>query len=326
MNNTIAIVGAGITGLTIARTLHERGARVMVLEKSRGVGGRMATKRVGAAVFDQGAQFLDPRSEFFSHTVQAWADSGLMTRWPGGDVPRWAARGGMTAVAKFLSEGLDVKREHKVTAATHVAGGWELAIEDRGMVRVERLVLTAPVPQSLAVLRAGGVSLPETVGGDLARVVYCRCLALLVTLNAPSAVPDAGVKPAEGPLLWIADNAKKGVSPTTNGALTLHATPEFSAAHYAGTEEEIVAGMLSAARRWLGDAKVLAVKLHRWRFAEVITTWPEPCVWLPELALGFAGDGFGQATRVEGAVLSARALAEKIAGTLSFAGDDEWEV
>ena len=51
MNETIAVVGAGISGLLVARALQARGGNVVVLEKSRGLGGRLATKRVGEAVF-----------------------------------------------------------------------------------------------------------------------------------------------------------------------------------------------------------------------------------------------------------------------------------
>ena len=41
MNGTIAVVGAGISGLLVARALKARVGKVMVLEKSRGLCGRL---------------------------------------------------------------------------------------------------------------------------------------------------------------------------------------------------------------------------------------------------------------------------------------------
>ena len=316
MRNTIAIVGAGMAGLMAARSLRARGASVIVLEKSRGVGGRMATKRVGAAVFDQGAQFFTARDEAFARCVREWAEAGVVAKWPGGQQERWIGRGGMTGVAKQLSAGLDIERERKVTAAMHVAEGWELAIDGHGLMRAERLVLTAPVPQSLALLAAGGVRLPNDVTEALTRVDYHPCLALLVVLDGPSAVPAGGVAVGEGPLRWVADNAKKGISSAAGGAVTLHATPAFSAEHYGKPESEIAALLVPAAREFLGGAQVVSATLHRWRYSEVVTAWPERCLWWPELALGMAGDAFGGA-RVEGAALSGLAIAERIGETLS---------
>jgi predicted NAD/FAD-dependent oxidoreductase len=56
------IVGAGAAGLVLGRALHEmvatRGGVFIILEKSRGVGGRMATRRDGQVIYDHGAQFL----------------------------------------------------------------------------------------------------------------------------------------------------------------------------------------------------------------------------------------------------------------------------
>ena len=77
MNDTIAVVGGGISGLLLARTLRQRGAKVVVLEKSRGLGGRLATKRVGEAVFDQGAQYFTAKTDRFAALVEVWRDLGI---------------------------------------------------------------------------------------------------------------------------------------------------------------------------------------------------------------------------------------------------------
>ncbi len=312
MNETIAVVGAGIAGLLLARELKARGEDVVVLEKSRSLGGRLATKRVGEAVFDSGAQYFTAKSERFAAMVAAWAASGVVAPWPGASAHRWIAKPGMNALGKFLAEGLDVRRESKVVKVQRAEGAWELTIENQAARRVGRLVLTAPMPQSWALLQAGGVDLPQTLAGELAALTYHPCLALLLTLEGPSAVPAEGVALAAGPVRWIADNFKKGISPGMAAAVTVQLSPAFAAEHYEKTETELAALVVPGIKTILG-APVVKVALHRWKFSEPAATYAEPCVWLAERGLGLAGDALG-GPRVEAAALSGLALAERMKG------------
>jgi hypothetical protein len=310
MSETIAVVGAGIAGLLLAGALKARGEDVVVLEKSRGLGGRLATKRVGEAVFDSGAQYFTAKSERFAALVAGWAARGVVVPWPGGSTHRWIARPSMNALGKYLAEGLDVRREAKVVRVRRADGGWELTIENQAACRAGRLVLTAPLPQSLSLLQAGGVDLPRALAAELAALTYHPCLALLLTLEGPSAVPAEGVALTAGPVRWIADNTKKGISPGMAGAVTVHLSPAFAAEHYARTETELAAWVVPGIADRLGSP-VRQVTLQRWRFSEPAATYAEPCVWLAELGLGLAGDALG-GPRVEAAALSGLALAERM--------------
>ena len=310
MNETIAVVGAGISGLLLARALTARGADVVVLEKSRGYGGRMATKRVGEAAFDSGAQYFTAKSERFAAMVAGWAAAGVVAPWPGASAHRWIARPGMNALGKFLADGVQVRREAKVLKVLRENDGWELTVENQPPTRARRLVLTAPLPQSLALLQAGGVELPSELVKELAELTYYPCLALLVTLGGASAVPAEGVALADGPVRWMADNTKKRISPAGVGAVTVHLSPSFATEHYAKTEAEVAALVLPGIAERLG-APVVNVALQRWKFSEPVTPYTQRCVWLPELGLGLAGDGLG-GPRVEGAALSGLELADRI--------------
>jgi renalase len=307
MNKRIAIVGAGISGLLLARELQAHGHDVVVLEKSRGLGGRLATKRVGGIVFDQGAQFFTAREEPFAREVATWHQRGLVTPWPGAPAHRWIGLPSMNALGKALAEGLTVRRECRVLQARHEDQGWTLLIENQPALRVDQLVLTAPVPQSLALLAAGETPLPPALTAQLGALTYHPCLALLVTLAGPSKVPAAGVAPDSGPVRWLADNTLKGVSPHAAAALTVHLRPDFTAQHYSKSETELTPLVLPEIEPWLGSP-VTNVTLHRWKFSEPVATHHRPCEWLPEIGLGFAGDAFG-GPRVEGAALSGLALA-----------------
>lgn len=324
-DETVVVIGAGIAGLLVASVLRARGVPVVVVEKSRGLGGRLATKRVGEAVFDQGAQYFTARSPRFSALVAEWRARGVVDAWPTRDVveawptrdvvarcpgpaDRLIARPSMNALGKALAEGVDVWREWHVRSARRDDAVWVLTADGRPPLRTGRLVVTAPVPQALALFDDG--ALPPCAFEELRSIRYAPCLALLVTLRGASALPAEGVALGGEPIRWIADNTKKGVAPGVPGAVTVHLGPVFSAEHYTRTAAELATLVLPAVERWLG-ADVADVQVHRWRFSEPTATHREPSVWLADLGVGFAGDGFG-GPRVEGAALSGLDLADRI--------------
>jgi renalase len=312
MEKTTVIIGAGISGLLVARDLVARGRNVMVFDKSRGVGGRMSTKRIGNAVFDQGAQFFTTRDEQFEAMVTSWSQCGVVERWAGGDDERWVARPSMTGLAKALAADLPLKLNRKVQAVQfHDCGCWEIEVEGDGLYCAERLVLSCPVPQALAILDAGHVNLPPEVREGLDRCDYHPCLALMLVLDGASTLPDAGMFFEKGPLRWVADNVKKGVAQGAKAAITLHLNREVSAEYYGASEEEIWLLVREAVEPFLGTAGIASRTLHRWRFSEPKTLYSKRCEWVPEMNLGFCGDVFG-GPRVEGAAISGMALARQI--------------
>ncbi len=309
MDETVVVVGAGISGLLVARTLRARGVPVLVVEKSRGLGGRLATKRVGAAVFDQGAQYFTARAPRFSACVAEWRERGVVAPWPG-SVDRLMAKPSMNALGKVLADGVEVRREWHVRSARREDAGWVLAVDGQPPLRAGRLVVTAPLPQTLALFDGG--ALPAELLAELRSLRYAPCLVLLVTLRGPSAVPADGLALHGEPVRWIADNTKKGIAPGVPAAVTVHLGPAFSAEHYARTATELATLVGPAIERWLG-ADVADVQVHRWKFSEPTTSHSEPSVWLPDLGVGFAGDAFG-GPRVEGAAVSGLDLADRILG------------
>jgi renalase len=154
------------------------------------------------------------------------------------------------------------------------------------------------VPQSLAILAAGEVALPEAVWNALEPIDYASCLTLLAVLAGPSRIPEPGGLWMSGePLLWMADNQRKGVSagagtatePGSGAVVTVHAGPEFSREHWETPEAEVVTAMLAAAEPWLGSA-VRETQLHRWRYSVPLRVHPEACLVVPGPApLAFAG-------------------------------------
>lgn len=314
----VAIVGAGLSGLIAARGLSAAGRSVRLLDKGRSVGGRLATRRMGDATLDHGAQFFTVRSPEFAALVAEATGAGVVYEWchgfdaDGDGYPRHACRGGMNALAKWLAVGLDVTTGYPVAsvAPAERGDGWTLTGSDGADIDAGALVLTAPVAQSLALLDAGGVHLDRVVRSDLESVRYFATLALLVTLDGPPAVPDPGgvQLPETEPFTFVADNRRKGIS--AGEAVTLHANHAYSAARYDDDPDEVRAELLALAAPWLGDAPVRDVQLKKWRYAGPLQPLPAECVTttVAGAPLVFAGDAFG-GPKVEGAARSGMAAA-----------------
>lgn len=316
------VVGAGIAGLLAARTLRDSGKTVVVLDKARGVGGRMATRRIGASVFDHGAQFFtatDPR--FVAH-VNHWVESEIAAVWAKGfagpkgpavsdGYPRYRGAQGMTSIPKYVADCMDIRLNNAVTAARPENTLWTLVTADGEEVRGRALVLTPPVPQSLAILGAGSVVLPEDVRQSLTMVDYDPCFSVMAVLDGPSHVPaPGGIRLPNDAIMWIADNRAKGICPNGFG-VTIHATPHFSRDYLDKDPAVVGSVLLGMAHDWLA-ANVLDSQVHFWRYAQPVRTYPRPCLYVSEPApLVFAGDAFG-GPRIEGAALSGLAAADRL--------------
>jgi hypothetical protein len=214
----------------------------------------------------------------------------------------------MGSLARYLANGLDIRLNQQVSEIGTKGGTWQLITSGGHNWQGHRLVLTPPVPRSLALLQAGSVSLPESTLKALDHISYELCIAALVQLDGPSQVPEpGGMWPVGEPLAWVADNYRKGIS-ATPGAITLHAGPEFSHTYWEATDDEIVRRLVEAAQPWLGPT-VKRSHVRRWRYSKPMWTYPQPALYCPEPApLIFAGDAFA-GPRVEGAALSGMAAA-----------------
>lgn len=317
---TCIIIGAGMTGLMAARALQDMGVHATVLDKGRSVGGRLATRRIDDAVFDHGAQFFTVRDPAFAAWVERWEAAGVVREWTRGfpkadgrarddGHPRYIGVKGMTGIAKALAYGLDYHVGVRVVDVMH-RRRWAVRAEDGQTFAADALLLTQPVPQSLALLEASGTGLVEEDRRALDAIRYEPCLALLVRLDRPSRLPPPGaIQEPDTSIAWIADNGAKGLCPP--GALTIHAAPAFSRDYYTADDATVAGLMLAAAEPWLG-AVPATYQVKRWRYSKPEAVHPAPWLRACDLPpLVFAGDAFG-GPRVEGAALSGLAAAQCI--------------
>jgi predicted NAD/FAD-dependent oxidoreductase len=316
------IVGAGIAGLTCARRLLEGGAAVRVLDKARGPGGRASTRRANGLRFDHGAQYLTVRTSGFRKTVREMIDAGSVALWEGrivkldgGSVQetrqrkRFVGVPGMSAVAGFLAEGVDVTQQATVEEISRQESGWRLRTQEGHEEDCDVVILAVPAPQALALLPAR-----SSLRDPVARVEMSPCLAAMASFPEPLRLGYEAAFVHGSPLSWIARNAGKP-GRGDEECWVLHAGPEFSA-HEFGEDPGAVASrlieeMAISVGRSLPEPGFLAS--HRWRFARTPSPLDAGFLYDDSLRMGVCGD-WCAGDRIEGAFLSGLAMASLVLG------------
>lgn len=317
------VIGAGWSGLTAATHLAAAGQRVCVVEKSRGPGGRSATRRNGKDRYDHGAQYFTARTAAFGRQVQQWRDDGWIEKWTprltaiGGDgghrdpesVQRFVAMPGMNGVCRQLADALDCRFEAWVQALDHDSH-WTATLADGDTIDASRLLITAPPAQAAALLGDG-----HPLSAELSGVEFDPCIALMAAFERPLDTRfDAAFVNESGPLNWLARNSSK--PGRTGECWVAHATGEWSRAHLDEDFDALADALAPALCEHLGVdlARLRSRMAHRWRYAQAVEPREAGFLACDEQNLAVAGDWLA-GSRVEGAWRSGRKAAEWLAET-----------
>lgn len=318
VNADIIVIGAGMSGVVTAHRLQEHGLDVLVLDKGRSAGGRMATRRMGGGAADHGAQFFTVREPQFQAYVDQWLADGLVFVWshgwsdgslqqgPPDGHPRYAVRGGLSQLPKTLA--LDLKRLQvgvEIATATRDEQGWILQDQDGQLYTSNHLVMTPPVPQTLALLENGATELAPDEKAALERITYAPCLSGMFVIDGDVNLPSPGaVQRKNSNVHWIADNRAKGISPERT-VVTVQSNERYSKQMWDAPDEHVLSVLRSNLQMYLAPgAEVVEEQLKRWRYSAVHVTHPERCMMTHDAPYAvFAGDAFG-GPRVEGAFMS----------------------
>lgn len=322
---SIAVIGAGLAGLSCAAALREQGHSVHVFEKSRGVGGRMSTRNFESWACDHGAQYFTARDPSFAQQVDAWQKAGAAALWDARitsfDAQGWqtiqpssgryVGTPSMTAPAKHLARVLDIHFSTTVDQLLRQDQAWKLHSKEHGPIemRFDTLVLAIPSKQAEPLVQPHSATL------------YMRCQdavmvpswALMVYANEPLPLAFDAAFINQGMFSWIARNSSKPQRPSSEAWLA-HATTEWSLAHEHLTKDQ-AAPLLSAGFETLTGYRPQHIQTHLWRFARLGHASHHGQLFDPSLQLGLCGD-WTSTEKVEGAWLSGQAVARDISRTL----------
>lgn len=317
----IAVLGAGLAGLSCAHALQAQGVNVTVFDKSRGPGGRMSTRRADGWQCDHGAQCFTATDPAFRAEVQRWQDAGVAALWQ----PRLASFDGstwqavsspvehfvgaprMTAPAGWLAQQLPVQLQTTVQQLQLDEEGWAIASAEHGVhpERFGAVLLALPAPQVLPL-----VAPLAPPFADLATSAQMQgSWSLMLRFDAPVVMPWDAAFIHAGPLRWVARDSSK---PGRSGAETwlLHASAAWTDVHMEDSADDVAAALLAAFAD-LGGPAPAAWTAHRWRYADTEPALQLGCAWDAALGLGLCGDWL-HGGQVEGAWRSGQALAQRV--------------
>jgi len=316
MNDTI-IIGGGMSGLACARRLKAAGLDPLVLDKGRGPGGRMSTRRAEPYQFDHGAQYFTVRDEGFRALIADLEAAGAAAPWRGRfgiwrdgaaqaeetEALRWVGTPGMNALVRALGDGLTIRQGAEVSRIEADEAHWRVTLSDGESLDAAAVILALPAEQ------ARTLSPDPALSEALAAVSSAPCLTAMIAYDQPVELAYDGLKIEGGALSWL---ARDGSKPQRRGETWVaHAAPGWSQKHLQLDKDSIARALLEEAQAFLGGAAPVYLAGHRWRYALVEQAAGEAFFWDADTRLGACGDGF-IAPRVESAWLSGKSLGHKI--------------
>lgn len=312
---SVAIIGAGMAGLSCARALVQAGLAVDVFDKGRGPGGRMSTRRVeveGQELrFDHGAQYFTARDERFRGEVAGWRDAGRVADWPAAGTEALVGVPGMNEPVRAMAEGLDVRWGTRIEGLERVAGQWVLHGAEGTHSGYASVVIAVPAEQ------AGPLVAPFSAGfaGRAERTTSQPCWTVMACFA--QSLPLADTISTGDAVAWA---ARDGAKPGRGGAESwvLQASPQWTRDHLDQPPEQIAAQLLATffAEQAVAPAQPTYLAAHRWLYAMAQPVDGEPALWDASLRLGLAGDWL-LAPRVESAWVSGRELADRMIAALA---------
>ena len=334
----VAVIGAGIAGAACAHTLTLAGHSVHVFDKSRGPGGRLATRRLewadrqGQACttrLDHGAVGFTAQSHAFQAFVTQAVNAGSLAEW----TPRLAAGAtlaeagerlylptpDMPALCRGLLEGASAHWSAAVDGLHHTACGWQVQAGSTPHPQLfDAVVLALPPAQAAPLL--GPHRRDWARQASIAPMQPCWTLmGVADTAGPPSSVDEIGpawqvARPATGPLAWVFRNESRPGRARVSGQAhwVAHARAGWSRHHLEQPAAWVQQQMQAALAECIGQpVEWLACNVHRWRYAAPQAQKPasaQACWWDAAQGLGVCGDFLG-GSGVEGAWLSAQSLA-----------------
>jgi predicted NAD/FAD-dependent oxidoreductase len=328
----VAIIGAGLAGLTAARQCQAQGHHVTVYEKSRGVSGRMSTRQTELGGFDHGAQYFTASSDRFKKEVADWRKLEWVVPWEsklvnldhgkispaGKSTQRYVPVPGMSALGKQLAHGLDVRLEQQVVALEAHGEQWILSVKTDDIPVAasagpfDAVILAIPPEQATVLLKEHA-----SFNKKVASVHLQPCWVLMLGFQHPLNLDYDGAWVANSRLGWIARDTSKP-DHRAGERWVCHATTAWSVEHLEDDHERAKEKLSKAFHEATGSPiQAIHAVTHRWLYSRASAPLTESFLWDEKAKIGVCGDWFAAgldgAGRVENAFLSGLEMAKVLA-------------
>jgi renalase len=334
----VMIIGAGLAGLTCARQLRHAGFNVIIVEKSSGVGGRMATRRLQGTWVDHGAQYITVRHDGFERFIHKLEEKGIVQKWtrnfhyltesglrpPTADemYPRYCCPEGMTAIPKYLANehlahGQRIIFNTRIVAVNCDGGKWQLITDQREFLEASAVVATMPAPQFLPLFDSVLAAAP-VFQQAVRSVQFSPSITIMAGYGAENIVPPEwqAIRCLSDPVLsWIGLDSSKHPDKATQPVFVFQSTPEFAKGSMDEPDLELAGKPIlnrvgKHLAKWLSSPEWWQV--HRWRYAIAEEVLGAACLSTAvPLPLVCAGD-WCAGSNVEAAYRSGLAAAESL--------------
>ncbi len=319
---TVAIIGAGIAGLSCATRLQALGYQVKLYEKSHGPSGRMSTRNSEGWSADHGAQYFTARNPLFIEELNTWIKAGVVAVWqPRLNVyeanhwqkstsqdSRYVGVPAMNSPGQYLAKNLSIEFNQTISKIFRQEGKWILhSVEGGTMTQsFDYLVLALPAPQVR--------SLVESVDHSLAALSSSLnmqgCWTVMVRPPRALDMPFDAAFINDEIISWMArNNSKPGR--TGQESWTIHANPQWSQQWLELEKEEASRQIIEYAEKLGLHCQNAEISIHRWRYASGAINLENGSMFNEVNKLGICGDWLNGG-RVEGAWLSGYQLATAI--------------
>ena len=341
---SIAIIGAGCSGLAAAHILRDAGNTVTVFERSNEVGGRAATRRRQGFTYDHGAQYIKGGSAVSSALITGrfravdlvaiekpvWVFD-LHGHIQEGDPlqnrePKWNYRGGLDTLARDMARGLDIHLRTRIGHLRRTLAGWSL-FDGQGHAagEFERVLIAVPASHALELIEAS--LLPEaereSICTQLRRASYRPLISVMLGYQpAPRIRPyyalvNTDKAHALSWLAWEHEKASERV-PERAGLLIAQMAPHYSREWWQVPSGKVISDVIKRVATLLDEplSNPCFTDLCHWRYAlpaETADAEQLNAIALP-LGLAFCGDAY-VGGRVHLALEHGVAVAHQLAGS-----------
>ena len=301
MKFDVIIVGAGLSGSYLAKKIKELGLNTLIIEKSKGIGGRFSTKPVGKGLADYGCQYLKPKTKELSELIQSLKNKNLIKKSNIlQDDEAFIAPYGMNKIPQYLSLGVSTLLNQKVSSIKKASNHWEVRTNSF-LLKSKILVLTMPINQVSELLKVS-----DTPIADLPTASYKSFYT--ITFQTMDNIKSKVVRKNDfAP--WICNNALKGLS-TDQNIFTVNINEELSNT-LLNLEDNKKHELIKRHLKESGFKNFSFYNLHYWKYAFTEGQNNITNYYNEDNMLAICGDSFstGQA---DGAVVSAQKTFEKI--------------